>query len=294
VINGRNKMAKKKFDDLMEDAYSSENKIVVDCFTFYNELDMLEFRLTELDEIVDIFIIVEATKTHSGKEKELNFQKNKKRFSKWLHKIYYYVVDDLPLGQDSSHDWFREEYQRDAIKKPLSHLSLKPKDIIILSDLDEIPDTDTIAEFKRTSVPHGAVGLCMDWYYYNLTTRLNAKHDPIKSTKCKVFHYQSMFSEMLSMTNIRHAEWFAILEGGWHLSFFMTPEKIIEKLESYAHQEFNTDEIKDPEKIRRLITEGKDLFPEREESNYFYQLPVKDNDYLPKKYKFWLEKSRVL
>ena len=101
---------------------------------------MLEFRLTELDDIVDTFILVEATHTHSGSPKPLNFLKNKKRFKKWLHKIYYYVVDDLPKGKDSKHDWFREEYQRNAIKTPLSHLSLKPLDIVILSDLDEIPN----------------------------------------------------------------------------------------------------------------------------------------------------------
>ena len=116
----------------------------------------------------------------------------------------------------------------------------------------------------------------------------------MKSTKCKVFHYETMFKDKLSMSEIRHAEWYAVLEGGWHLTFFMTEDKIIEKLESYAHQEFNTNEIKDPKKIRSLITEGKDIFPEREENNYFYQLPIKDNKYLPKKYKFWLEKSRTL
>ena len=287
-------MAKKKFDIVEQERYQDKDKRVIDCFTFYNELDMLEFRLTELDDVVDTFILVEATQTHSGKPKELNFLKNKKRFKKWLHKIYYYVVDDLPIGEDSKHDWFREEYQRNAIKIPLSHLSLSPLDIVILSDLDEIPDTNTIKEFHRTSVPYGSIGMCMDWYYYNLTTRLNALKDPIKSTKCKIFHYETMFKDKLSMSEIRHSEWYAVLEGGWHLTFFMTEDKIIEKLESYAHQEFNLDEIKDPEKIRNLIIEGKDIFPEREENNYFYQLPIKDNKYLPKNYKFWLEKSRTL
>lgn len=287
-------MAKRKYEEVEATHFTYEGKKVVDCFTFYNELDMLEFRLTELDSVVDIFVIVEATKTHSGFPKPLNFLLNQERFKKWLHKIYYYVVDDLPLGEDSKHDWFREEYQRNAITIPLSHLSLKPLDIVIMSDLDEIVDINTIQEFKTSSVPYGAVGMCMDWYYYNLTTRLNYVEDPMKSTKAKVFHYETLFKDPLSMSEIRHAEWFAVLEGGWHLTFFMTEDKIIEKLESYAHQEFNTDDIKDPEKIRSLITEGKDIFPEREENNYFYQLPIKDNNYLPKNYRFWLEKSRTL
>ena len=46
---------------------------VVDCFTFYNELDLLEMRLEEMYDIVDNFVIVEATKTFVGKEKKIIF-----------------------------------------------------------------------------------------------------------------------------------------------------------------------------------------------------------------------------
>jgi beta-1,4-mannosyl-glycoprotein beta-1,4-N-acetylglucosaminyltransferase len=35
--------------------------MVYDCFTFFNELDLLEIRLNTLDAVVDKFVIAEAT-----------------------------------------------------------------------------------------------------------------------------------------------------------------------------------------------------------------------------------------
>ena len=55
---------------------------VYDCFIFYNELDLLEIRLKTLDSVVDHFVLVEATKTHRGKDKPLYFEENKERFKK--------------------------------------------------------------------------------------------------------------------------------------------------------------------------------------------------------------------
>ena len=49
---------------------------IYDCFTFYNELDLLEMRLEILSDSVDFFVLVEANKTHSGREKELFFHKH--------------------------------------------------------------------------------------------------------------------------------------------------------------------------------------------------------------------------
>ena len=51
---------------------------VIDCFIFYNELELLTYRLNLLYAIVDFFVIVESTHTHTGKEKPLFFNENKK------------------------------------------------------------------------------------------------------------------------------------------------------------------------------------------------------------------------
>ncbi|HWR33198.1 MAG TPA: hypothetical protein VN451_06725, partial [Chitinophagaceae bacterium] len=60
-----------------------------DCFTFFNELDLLEFRLKLLDRQVDHFVIAESNLTHSGNSKPFYFEENKARFDRWKQKIIY-------------------------------------------------------------------------------------------------------------------------------------------------------------------------------------------------------------
>lgn len=113
---------------------------VFDCFPFFNELDVLEIRLTELDPLVDYFVIVEATLTHTGKPKPLYFDENRGRYNRFSRKIIHVVVDDLP-SEPSDH-WGREISQRQAIMRGLE--LARPDDRIITSDCDEIPKPDML------------------------------------------------------------------------------------------------------------------------------------------------------
>lgn len=65
---------------------------IYDCFTFFNELDLLEIRLSELYNCVDYFVIAEGNKTHAGEPKDFIFEKNKSRYKKWMKKIIYLQV----------------------------------------------------------------------------------------------------------------------------------------------------------------------------------------------------------
>ena len=69
---------------------------IIDTFVFYNELDMLNLRLHELNEIVDYFVLVEANKTYSNNEKEFIFEKNKNNYNKFLDKIIHIKIDNMP------------------------------------------------------------------------------------------------------------------------------------------------------------------------------------------------------
>ena len=117
--------------------------VVYDCFTFFNELDLLEIRLNELDSVVDKFVIVECTETHSKAKKQLFFDKNKDRFSKFSDKIIHIIVDDAPdIVQNSSQEpdrWIVEKFQRNCIERGLT--SCADNDIILVSDIDEIPSS---------------------------------------------------------------------------------------------------------------------------------------------------------
>jgi beta-1,4-mannosyl-glycoprotein beta-1,4-N-acetylglucosaminyltransferase len=70
--------------------------MIFDCFIFFNEFELLEIRLNELNDVVDKFVLVEATKTHQGKDKPLYFEENKKRFSDFSNKMIHIAVSDYP------------------------------------------------------------------------------------------------------------------------------------------------------------------------------------------------------
>ena len=90
---------------------------IIDCFTFYNEIDLLTYRLNILYPIVDYFIIVESTHTHIGKEKPLFFNENRNLFEKFMNKIIHIIVDDLPhkypnVNICNNDVWNNEFFQR--------------------------------------------------------------------------------------------------------------------------------------------------------------------------------------
>ena len=110
--------------------------MIYDCFTFFNELDLLEIRLNILYEKVDFFVIVEANKTHTGKDKPFYVQESFARFERFKEKIKYIQVTDMPSGNA----WTLENFQRNCIMRGLDKLA--DDDIVAISDLDEIINPD--------------------------------------------------------------------------------------------------------------------------------------------------------
>ena len=141
---------------------------VFDCFPFFNELDLLELRLTELWDVVDVFVIAEATKTFIGEPKPLIFEENKERFERFSDKIRHIVVDDFPEGAIS---WDRERHQRIRMKEALWDSG--EEDIVLFSDLDEIPRASIIADIKNRGLqPHEVYCLSLDWRAFYLNIRM--------------------------------------------------------------------------------------------------------------------------
>ena len=67
---------------------------IYDCFMYFDEDLLLDLRLNHLNKFVKKFIITEATYTHNGNKKKLNFDINK--FTKFKNKIEYIVVEKQP------------------------------------------------------------------------------------------------------------------------------------------------------------------------------------------------------
>lgn len=123
---------------------------VYDCFTFFNELELLKVRLEELNDHVDYFVLVEAVETHRGDPKPLYFQENRHLFEKYLPRIIHIIVTERlsPNQEDPVKGfWNREHLQREYIAKGLKNC--EHLDIILISDLDEIPCTEALKKVKR-------------------------------------------------------------------------------------------------------------------------------------------------
>jgi hypothetical protein len=223
---------------------------VYDCFIFNNELEILTQRIANLYGVVDRFVIVESTKTHSGNPKELVFEHNKERILPWLNKITYIVVDDLPEVEGSITDksWTRERHQRDAIMRGLT--DCKDNDVIIISDVDEIPSVKAIQAYNGTN---DIRSFDMDLYYYNHETRSEDKW-----REAKILPYGLLKQHSPCWARYQNAD--PIPEGGEHLSYFGGVESIQTKLGNTAHREYDTDYYKDPDRIKRAIEEKRDLF----------------------------------
>ena len=123
--------------------------MLYDCFTFYNELDLLEVRLHEHNAAVDRFVLVEARQTFQGVPKDLVFEKNKQRFAPFLDKIIHVIIDfpehiALNYYKNSNAAWNREFFQRDAMAQGLA--AAQPNDLIMVSDVDEIVRSDVLLQ----------------------------------------------------------------------------------------------------------------------------------------------------
>ena len=228
-----------------------------DCFMFYDESLLLEIRLNILNKFIDKFVISEAKYLHNGKQKKLNFNIND--FSEFRNKIEYIVVDNDPEGikysnpKDSTeksdnikilNSLMRENYQREMLARGLR--SLDDEDIIIISDVDEIPNL-TNFNFKDLKNDIAIFKQQMFYYKFNLyyknfnwfgSKAVKKKNfiSPqwlrnIKSKKYANWRLDTFFSKK-KYRNIKFIE-----NGGWHFTCIKKPKKVHEKLLSYLHHQ---------------------------------------------------------
>ena len=221
-----------------------------DCFMFFNELDLLEMRLNILNPYVDYFVLVESTTTFSGKNKALYYKDNKDRFKDFNHKIIYVPIT---ANQSPLSNWDREFFQREHIKLGLKNCS--ENDIIMISDLDEIPNLDGV-DLNLAISEHGGVTFDMDVFYYYIN---------VKTTEKWLGTYILPYSliKNIDLSNMRVKNIFHKISNGWHFSYMGGIDNIKYKIESYSHQEYNNDSVKN--NLSDAINNLKDPFGRRAE-----------------------------
>lgn len=198
--------------------------MIIDCFTFWKELDLLEIRLNELYKSVDKFILVEASRTQSLIKKPFFFEENKERFSQFLDKIVHVKIEDYP--ENNSNLWNMENFQRNCILKGLEKLNLSNEDIILVSDLDEIPKASILEKIKNKNFECVSFEMIFSAYFFNLIN-LNRNWIGTVATKYKIFkQYTPQFFRNIKDTLPR------LENSGWHLSWCGGYEQIYEKAHS--------------------------------------------------------------
>lgn len=251
---------KRVLDELYGFSYTNEQNIwikkisnikpkVYDCFSFFNEIEILKIRLEELYDTVDYFVLVESSKTHSGTSKPLYFKENEKLFDKYSKKIIYKCID-LPDNVDS---WARENIQRDSMWEILKDKCLDD-DVVVFSDVDEIVSHNAIKAYEsRQDIC--CIEQVLYCHFLNSQAQTPWRH-------AKICRYRDF--KNINSVNLRYYEQgnspHIIKNGGWHLSYMGGVDAIIKKIESFAHQEYNNDRYKDRESIEKNINSFKDIY----------------------------------
>ena len=276
---------------------------IYDCFMLFDEIDLLSIRLEELYNFVDYFLIVEANTNYLGIAKPLYFEKYKSRFEKFKDKIIYLPVSHprfslldkfyMWLNKKTKHNlitvagflfglgiWKMERFQRTCIKKGLKNCS--KSDIILLSDLDEIPNTDIFPLIKKTCEKNKLVWLKQKDYRYFLNGELK---DFWLGTKAIKFDILKKYY-FGNPAEIRYGFIFALRKkfslkpeiiylerGGWHFSYLGGIKKVMEKIKFFSTMNLYRSEKKDnnlenKKNLKKCLEEGILVWEKNKKLNY--------------------------
>lgn len=252
--------------------------MIYDCFPFFNELDIIEIRFKELFDHVDYFVLCESHLTHSGNSKPLYFQENKERYARFSNKIIPLVCNnptEPEVGQNM--DWTRERNQRNFIYTTLKE-KCRNEDIIIISDADEIFSSKKIKQLRDIDSNLHSLEMRSSWYYLNCVCE--PRWTAGKAARFKTI--KRIFNGNLSNVRASGTDNF-ILDCGWHISYMGGRNKVKQKLQSFAHQEFNQPQMTNDHHVELAMRFGsaiwdefKDITP-RGNIPYWNYIPINEN-----------------
>ena len=294
---------------------------IYDCFMYFDEDLLLDLRLNTLNKYVKKFVITEATYTHNGTKKKLNFDIGK--FIKFKDKINYIVVDEPPPnilnlveGEDKNkrgeklilNGMARDYFQRENLEKGI--YEAQNNDLIMISDLDEIPNLEKldvskidnqiiIFEQKMFYYKFNLLYEEFKWQGTKAVKKKNLKSPQwlrnIKGKNYPMWRFDVFFSKK-KYTNLHF-----IKDGGWHFTCLRTPEELEKKLLNFAHHyEFEESGLKVND-LKKLISEKRVMYDHNvDQKGYKWSgksmLKKIENKLLPEyvfsnleKYKNWLD-----
>ena len=247
--------------------------LLLDTFLFYNELDLLKARLEYLGPTVDYFVISEANIDFAGREKKFVLNPTVLETLPFSEKIIYHQeminLRSLPWlikrlryrKRKNRLLWKIQDAQRNSTLKALTQF--QPNDIVIFSDLDEFPSSSALQEGRnlltKPQAKESLIAYSCDqtFFYYNLQNA--APSDQFYgSIFCNLGTFRKLLPHKLRSIkdSLLH-----ILNGGWHFSYFMDEEKILNKIKAVSDVE-NLSAYKNlsTSEIRNKIAAKQDLY----------------------------------
>ena len=263
---------------------------IIDCFMFWNEIELLFIRLDILYDYVDNFIICEAKVSHSGKiiKDEYNFIKNRYLYEKYLDKIIFIPLSESTfsgkpdLGENFNIIWPNENFQRKSLFSEIKKFS--DETLIAISDVDEIWDPKNLTIVKENVKEHGVCGNIQRLFYYYLNC--------IKEQEWKGTYFinrKNLTFEKIQ--TLRNDRWIlpAYVRGGWHFSWMGGVDKIKEKFNCIAEHDIIS-KYSSEENIIKSITEITDLFNRTAHVNGIQKIIDITNEILPNNINIYIEK----
>ena len=253
---------------------------IYDCFMYFDEDLLLDLRFNSLNKFVKKFVITEATYTHNGSKKKLNFDINK--FKKFKDKIIYLVVDKQPQDirelsdNDTKHrrgeklilnGMARDYFQRENLSRGISDAG--DNDLILISDLDEIPNLEKL---DPINIKNNIIIFEQKMFYYKLNlfyedyTWLGTKAvkkkrfiSPqwlrnIKGKKYPKWRIDTIFSKK------KYTDLYFVKNGGWHFTCLKTAEELEKKLLNFAHHYEYEESGLNIQNLKKLIAEKRVMY----------------------------------
>ncbi|CAL9014689.1 unnamed protein product [Prunus brigantina] len=224
---------------------------VYDAVLFSNEVDMLTIRWNELYPYVTQFVLLESNSTFTGLPKPLIFARNRDKF-KFVEPRLTYVTTGGRFKKGEN-PFYEEAYQRVALDQLLRVAGIEDDDLLIMSDVDEIPSAHTIDLLRWCDDTPPVVHLGLKNYLYSFEYYVDDK-----SWRASVHRYQTGNT---TYAHFRQSD-YLLSDAGWHCSFcFRLISEFIFKMKAYSHYDrVRFSHYLNPKRIQDVICKGADLF----------------------------------
>ncbi|KAL1550382.1 beta-1,4-mannosyl-glycoprotein 4-beta-N-acetylglucosaminyltransferase [Salvia divinorum] len=224
---------------------------VFDAVLFSNELDILKIRWNELYPYVSEFVLLESNSTFTGLPKPFVFAGFRDEFKFLESRLTYgQVPGRFKKGENP---FIEEAYQRLALDYLLKQAGIQDDDLLIMSDVDEIPSRHTINLLRWCDGIPPILHLRLRNYLYSFEFLVDnnswrASIHVYESGKTRYAHYRQS-DEILA-------------DAGWHCSFcFRRIKEFVFKMKAYSHVDrVRFSHFLNPKRVQRVICKGADLF----------------------------------